>query len=274
MAWQVPLLVLERARFLLMSATLGDVPDMWVDGFLMRWKDAGITVDNADLYAKLPPEEVAAFPQAFIKFMEETTGLLSFPFMGIVWTVGYNKEIFAERGIEVGERLVEQEQSRPMEQPFGYFKPPAHSARERLDDAGAPIGQSQPIQRETNSIPKGLAPQTVEMSLMDKVLSGRQSPVEALILKNNTDLTAHFQWVLDGIDSENPRLASYRRQQSRENPKQSRLAAAVRAKQTKDFAGLDDKAYTLQRAPLAVAIGEILHFDRGHAFHVSLPKPR
>jgi len=83
------------------SATLGDVPDLWVDGFLMRWKDAGITVDNADLYAKLPPEEVAAFPQAFIKFMEETTGLLSFPLMGIVWTVGYNKEIFAERGIEV-----------------------------------------------------------------------------------------------------------------------------------------------------------------------------
>ena len=92
------------------AATMGDVPDMWVDGFLKRWQDAGITVDNADLYAKLPPEEVAAFPQAFIKFMEESTGLLSFPLMGIVWTVGYNKEIFAERGIEVPTEPISLEQ--------------------------------------------------------------------------------------------------------------------------------------------------------------------
>lgn len=42
------------------TATLGDAPDLWVDSFLKRWKDAGITRDNADLYAKLPPEEVAA----------------------------------------------------------------------------------------------------------------------------------------------------------------------------------------------------------------------
>ena len=82
------------------AATLGDPPDMWVDGMLMRWRDAGITVDNADLYAKLPPEEVASFSQAHIKIMKESTGLLSFPFMAIVWAVAYNKELFAERGIE------------------------------------------------------------------------------------------------------------------------------------------------------------------------------
>ena len=82
------------------AAALGDAPDMWVDAFLKRWKDAGITRDNADLYAKLPPEEVAAYLQQTIDIQKASTGLLMFPFMGIVWTVGYNKEIFEERGIE------------------------------------------------------------------------------------------------------------------------------------------------------------------------------
>ena len=82
------------------AAILGDAPDMWVDGFLKRWKDAGITRDNADLYARLPPEEVAAYLQATIDIQKASTGLLSFPFVGYVWTVGYNKEIFEERGIE------------------------------------------------------------------------------------------------------------------------------------------------------------------------------
>ena len=83
------------------AATLGDAPDMWVDSFLKRWQDAGITADNADLYAKLPPEEVAAYLQASIEIQKASTGLLSFPFVAYVWAVGYNKEIFAERGIEV-----------------------------------------------------------------------------------------------------------------------------------------------------------------------------
>ena len=82
------------------TATLGDAPDLWVDSFLKRWKDAGITRDNADLYAKLPPEEVAAYLQQTIEIQKASTGLLSFPFVGYVWAVGYNKEIFAERGIE------------------------------------------------------------------------------------------------------------------------------------------------------------------------------
>ena len=82
------------------AAMMGDAPDLFVDGFLKRWKDAGITRDNADLYAKLPPEEVAAYMQQTIEIQKASTGLLMFPFMGIVWTVGYNKEIFAERGIE------------------------------------------------------------------------------------------------------------------------------------------------------------------------------
>ena len=83
------------------AATLGDAPDMWVDSFLKRWQDAGITADNADLYDKLPPEEVAAYLQASIDIQKASTGLLSFPFVAYVWAVGYNKEIFAERGIEV-----------------------------------------------------------------------------------------------------------------------------------------------------------------------------
>jgi multiple sugar transport system substrate-binding protein len=82
------------------GAILGDAPDLWVDSFLKRWKDAGITRDNADLYAKLPPEEVAAYMQKTIEIQKASTGLLMFPFMGITWSVGYNKEIFAERGIE------------------------------------------------------------------------------------------------------------------------------------------------------------------------------
>ena len=82
------------------AAILGDAPDLWVDSFLKRWKDAGITRDNADLYARLPPEEVAAYLQATIDIQKASTGLLSFPFVGYVWAVGYNKEIFAERGIE------------------------------------------------------------------------------------------------------------------------------------------------------------------------------
>jgi multiple sugar transport system substrate-binding protein len=92
------------------AAILGDAPDMWVDSFLKRWKDAGITRDNADLYAKLPPEEVAAYLQATIEIQKASTGLLSFPFVGYVWAVGYNKEIFAERGIEVPTEPISLEQ--------------------------------------------------------------------------------------------------------------------------------------------------------------------
>ncbi len=83
------------------AATLGEVPDMWVDGLLMVWQDAGITADNADLYARLPAERVAAFAQAPIDVMEKSVGLVSFPFMGLAWTIAYNRELFAERGIEV-----------------------------------------------------------------------------------------------------------------------------------------------------------------------------
>lgn len=92
------------------AAILGDAPDMWVDSFLKRWKDAGITRDNADLYARLPPEEVAAYLQQTIEIQKASTGLLSFPFVGYVWAVGYNKEIFAERGIEVPTEPISLEQ--------------------------------------------------------------------------------------------------------------------------------------------------------------------
>ena len=82
------------------AATLGEVPDLWVDGLLMVWQDAGITADNADLYARLPAERMAAFAQAPIDVMKQSVGLVSFPFMGLAWTIAYNKELFAERGVE------------------------------------------------------------------------------------------------------------------------------------------------------------------------------
>lgn len=92
------------------AATLGEAPDMWIDGLMMVWQDAGLTADNADLYAQLPPEKVAAFAQAPIDIMKQSTGLVSFPFMGIVWTIAYNKEIFAERGIEAPTEPISLEQ--------------------------------------------------------------------------------------------------------------------------------------------------------------------
>ena len=75
------------------------------------------------------------------------------------------------------------------------------------------------------------------MSLMPKILIGRELQVDALRLKNHADLPPHARRFLRRIATHDSRASGARNHQRGKNSKERGLPAAIRAEQPNNSAG-------------------------------------
>ena len=97
------------------------------------------------------------------------------------------------------------------------------------------------------------------MSLVPQVLVRGQLRINALGLKHDADLTSQAGRVLRRIASHHQGAAAGRNHQGGENSEQRGLAAAVRAKQAKQFRRAHVERNSIQRRAVLVAMDNVLY---------------
>src|SRR5215468_6383952 len=101
------------------------------------------------------------------------------------------------------------------------------------------------------------------MALMPEILIRGQLFVDALRLKDDTDLAANSGRLLACIRAHNHSTARGGDHQGGENPEESRFPAAIRAQKTEQFGGLHIERNIVQRGSTVVAVDDVLdRYDR------------
>jgi len=95
-----------------------------------------------------------------------------------------------------------------MKQAFSEFQPSLHAARESFSSIASAIAQSNALENMLNSRAQLASAQAIQVSLMAKVLLGSELKVNALRLKNHSDLSPQLAGILCRILSQNECAAS------------------------------------------------------------------
>src|SRR5580704_6062476 len=101
------------------------------------------------------------------------------------------------------------------------------------------------------------------MSLMPEVLVRGELLVDALRLKDHSDLVPQSGWLLRGVATHNGGAAGGGKHQRGKDPEEGGLAAAVRAQQAKQFGGADVERNAVESGTVAVAMHQILDRNYG-----------
>ena len=107
------------------------------------------------------------------------------------------------------------------------------------------------------------AAQTVKMSLMPKILVGRELQVDALGLKDHADLPAQARWFLRRIAAHDGGAAGGRKHQGGKNPEERGLAAAVGAEQAEQFRRTHVERNAVQSGAVLIAMHQVLDGNDG-----------
>src|SRR5215831_17952022 len=150
-----------------------------------------------------------------------------------------------------------------MKQTLGQLNATLHASRKRLNPLFGTIGQSNSRQDFFHSPLQCATTQPIKMALMPQVLVGGQLWIDALRLEHNTDLTSELRRFLRSIASQHNGVASSGNHQSRKNPEQRRLAAAVRAQQSEELRWTYVERNAVQRSAILVFMNEILNGNNG-----------
>jgi hypothetical protein len=167
------------------------------------------------------------------------------------------EELPPGKGVEGGERFVEQEDARPLRQREAERDLGALATRERMHGAV----ERNPQRREP-LLGTGGVPPAVEMGADPEMLGRRELAIEGDLLGEKAGAREEVL-VLRRRSSEHAGLSRRRAAQPNEQPKERRLAGSVRADKCRDAAFRHFDRAVLQTPRRSVALAEPDGFDRG-----------
>ena len=161
----------------------------------------------------------------------------------------------------------------------GQVEAPAHSARVRLHDAVARVGEIEALEQVGGALTGALAAEVVEEPDHLDVFEPGQVLVDGRVLAGEADPRAQLGGVADDVEAVDAGAPAAGRQERRENPDGGGLAGAVRPQQAEHRAALDLEVDSAQGLDVLVGLAQPLRLDRIgvgslHALHASAPRPR
>ena len=161
-------------------------------------------------------------------------------------------------------RLVEEEDSRPVDERESEVEAPLHPAGVRLHLA---IGRAREPDADEQLFASLVAfplRQAVEAALEPQMLAAREVRVERRLLQRRADRPAHPRTLMQDVVPGHPRGAGGRRQQRGEHQHSRRLARSVRPEEPVDLARLDLQLDPVDRARALLELAhEPLDLDPG-----------
>ncbi len=166
--------------------------------------------------------------------------------------------------IKASRRLIEQQHSRMMQQALGQFDAALHAAGKSFHPFLGAVGEAHARENFFDALLQRRSAQPIKMSLMPQILIGgqlrdRRSAPE----KQRQSAAADCAGILRRIATHDDGAAAGRDHQGRENAKQRRLSAAVRAEQPEQFRRPDVERNTVQRRAVLIAMNQILYGNDG-----------
>jgi hypothetical protein len=152
-----------------------------------------------------------------------------------------------------------------MEQAFGKLDAALHSSGKSFYKIVSAIEQSNTSQDFGNSRFELGSTQTVEVSLMPQIFVGGEFGVNALGLKDDSDMAAQGSGLADGVEAGDGGAARSRNHESGKNAEQCGLAAAVRAEESEEFSGLNVEGDAIESGATLVKMHEVANGDDGLA---------
>jgi hypothetical protein len=152
-----------------------------------------------------------------------------------------------------------------VEQAFGQLDAALHASRESFHAIRGAVEQSDAGQDPVNTRFEFGTMQAVEVSLVPEVFVGGELEVDALRLKNDTDVAAQGSGLTNGIEAGDHGAARSGDHERGKNSKESCLAAAVWAEQSKKLGRADIERDAVKRGALLVAMDKIANGNNGLA---------
>jgi hypothetical protein len=103
------------------------------------------------------------------------------------------------------------------------------------------------------------------MSLMPKILVGRELEVDALRLKDHADLPPHARRLLRRVAAHDGGAAGGRNHQRGKNPEERGLAAAIRTEQAEQLRRTHVERNSVQSGAVLIAMHQVLYGNDGAA---------
>ena len=174
--------------------------------------------------------------------------------------------------VETGRRLVEEEDTRAVDERHREVESPLHPARVAADAPVGGLGQPDPSEKLVGAGPPLGARESLERRLEPKVLATGQERVERGLLEGGADDRAHLRPLLGDVVPGHARGSLGRREERRQHVHRGRLPRAVGPEEAVDLTGLDHEVDSVDRPrPLPVLHDEPLGLDRGLSAHSAEP---
>src|SRR6185437_15531397 len=126
-----------------------------------------------------------------------------------------------------------------MQQTFGHFNAPSHSATEMLGAFVGTIEQANRFERVGHALAEVGAAQAIEMPLMHQIFLSRELFIEAGGLEDHANALTDCVALRRGIQIKHPYVPRLNRDERGENTKERGLSAAIRTEKAEHFAGGD-----------------------------------
>ena len=146
-----------------------------------------------------------------------------------------------------------------MKQALGQFQPALHAAGKGLSAVVGAVGQCDPDQHFLNARPQAGAVEPIQVSLVTQVLVGGELTIDALGLKDNTNLASQAVRVLGSVASHDEGMTGGGQHQGRKNPEERSFATTIWTEQPEEFRRSDLERNTIQSGTAFVAVNDILN---------------
>lgn len=150
--------------------------------------------------------------------------------------------------IESNGRFVEDQQFGPMQQSLCELDASRKSAGKRFNQVPGSIRNRKALHHLRHSGVELTATKSVELAVVTEIFQNSEFLVEAGILKDNADTLPDFVGLLLNIKAKDGCVPLSRRERSREYFEECGFTAAIRTKQSENFAPPHIKTDTIERA--------------------------
>jgi hypothetical protein len=164
-------------------------------------------------------------------------------------------------GVEPNRRLVEEEDSRHVEETAGDLEPSLHPARVEPSLLVGPVGKADHFEQLGHAGVDVRARQPIHHAVEAEVLRSRQVVVERELLENEPDVRPYRVRCPRHVvarDSGDPTRRMQQRAQHRDG---RRLTGPIGAEESEQLAGLDTERNAVNRGEVAEPFDQIVDFD-------------
>ena len=176
--------------------------------------------------------------------------------------------------VEASRGLVEEQDSRAVDERQREVEPPLHAARVAPHTTVRRLYEPDPFQQHVRALACLRPGHPVQGGLKLHVLAAGEERIESCLLKRRPDRGAHLAALLDHVVPGHPCAARGGRQQRGEHVDRGGFAGAVRTQEAVDLAGLHAQVDPVDGArPLLEFANELLSFDGGLGHTPSLSTP-